>query len=136
MCCGLFYLQSAMKTPSEAEKLSEEESKSYVDQLQGLWDVIAMEQPDMGMWNGQHTMGFTRVFVSGDKMAFSGGPGGRTQLQTISVHRTPEGVIYLDDKGSVLDKFAPQEGVVEVTNALGFRIGWKKSGDAPTTTQP
>ena len=95
-----------------------------------------MEQPDMGMWNGQHTMGFSRVFVSGEKMTFSGGPGGRTQLQTISVHRTPDGVIYLDDKGSVLDKFAPQEGVVEVTNALGFRIGWKKSGEALTTSQP
>ena len=35
MCCGVFYLLSAMKTPSDAEKLSEQESKSYVDQLQG-----------------------------------------------------------------------------------------------------
>ena len=95
-----------------------------------------MEQPDMGPWNGQNTMGFSRVFVSGEKITFSGGPQGRTQLQTISVHRTPEGTLYLDDKGTVLTNFDPQNGVIEVNNVLGFKIMWKRAGESPVTDQP
>ena len=35
MCCGLAYMSSAMENPPDAEKLSEDEAKTYVDQLQG-----------------------------------------------------------------------------------------------------
>ena len=35
MCCGLAYMSSAMENPPDAEKLSEDEAKNYVDQLQG-----------------------------------------------------------------------------------------------------
>ena len=96
----------------------------------GLWDVIPMELPG----NGRNTAGFSQVFVSGDKMTFSGGPYGRTQVQTISIHRTPEGTIYIDDKGSVLTNFDPQNGVIEVKNVLGFKIMWKRSGDFAITS--
>merc|ERR1712062_782168 len=131
-------MKTALKNPPDAEKLSDQESKFYMDQMQGLWDIIPIEMPNMGMGNGQNTIAFSQAFVSGNIVTLSGGPGGRVQTQFISIHRTPEGVIYLDDKGSILNKFAPQEGVVEVTNALGFKICWKKSGQAMSlnTVQP
>merc|ERR1719362_572360 len=79
ICCGLWYMKSAMTTPPDAEKLSEDESKFYVDQMQGLWDIIPIEIPNMGMGNGQNTIGFLQVSVSGKNMNFSGGPGGQVQ---------------------------------------------------------
>ena len=36
MCCGICYMKSAMKNPSDAVKLSEYEEKPYLDQLQGV----------------------------------------------------------------------------------------------------
>ena len=35
ICCGLAYMNSRMKNPSDAEKLSPDEAKDYLDQLQG-----------------------------------------------------------------------------------------------------
>ena len=35
MCCGLAYMNSAMKNPPDAVKLAENEAKEYVDQVQG-----------------------------------------------------------------------------------------------------
>lgn len=97
-----------------------------------------MEAPDVRVGN-QFTTGFSRVFVSDEKMTFSGGPQNRTQVQTISIHRTPEGDIYLDDKGSELTRWEPENGVIEVKNVLGFKIMWKKPGqgfDSPMTNEP
>ena len=42
------------------------------------------------------------------------------------MNRTPDGTIYLDDKGSVLTKWDPQNGVVEVENFMGFKVMWKR----------
>ena len=97
-----------------------------------------METPNIRM-GAQNTTGFSRVFVSGEKMTFSGGPNNRTQAQTINIHRTPEGIIYLDEKGSVLTKWEPQNGVIEVKNVLGFKIMWKRERttiNAPIADQP
>ena len=44
----------------------------------------------------------------------------------VSMNRTPDGTIYLDDKGSVLTKWDPQNGVVEVENFMGFKVMWKR----------
>ena len=102
----------------------------------GLWEVIPMETPNIRI-GAQNTTGFSKVFVSGEKMTFSGGPNNRTQAQTISIHRTPEGIIYLDEKGSVLTKWDPQNGVIEVKNVLGFKIMWKReNANAPIADQP
>ena len=104
----------------------------------GLWEVIPMETPNTRI-GAQNTTGFTKVYVSGEKMTFSGGPNNRTQVQTISIHRTPEGIIYLDEKGSVLTKWEPQNGVIEVKNVLGFKIMWKRETatiNAPIADQP
>ena len=35
-------------------------------------------------------------------------------------------MIYLDDKGSALTKWDPQNGVVEVENFMGFKVMWKR----------
>ena len=40
MCCGLAYMNSAMENPPDAEKLSEDEAKDYVDQLQGTLIIL------------------------------------------------------------------------------------------------
>ena len=102
----------------------------------GLWEVIPMETPNIRI-GAQNTTGFSKVFVSGEKMTFSGGPNNRTQAQTISIHRTPEGIIYLDEKGSVLTKWDPQNGVIEVKNVLGFKIMWKRENtNATIADQP
>merc|ERR1712008_581922 len=37
--CGL------VKNPSNAAKLHKHEAKIYIDQLQGLWDIITTEEP-------------------------------------------------------------------------------------------
>ena len=45
-------------------------------------------------------------------------------------------MIYLDEKGSVLTKWEPENGVIEVENVLGFKVMWKREKDiidhAPT----
>lgn len=43
-----------------------------------------MEAPNI---NAAQTTGFSKVFVSGEKMTFSGGPNNRMQTQDISIHR-------------------------------------------------
>ena len=40
ICCGVAYLNSAMKNPPDAEKLSEDEAKNYLDQLQGTLQIF------------------------------------------------------------------------------------------------
>ena len=54
----------------------------------------------------------------------------------LCIHRTPDGTIYLDEKGSVLTKWEPENGVIEVENVLGFKVMWKREKDiidhAPT----
>ena len=35
ICCGMWYMNSKMKNPPDAEKLSEDEAKDYIDQVQG-----------------------------------------------------------------------------------------------------
>ena len=89
-----------------------------------------MEQPEMG---DRHTAGFSQVFVSGEKMTFYGGPQGRTtQPQSLSIQRTPEGTMYLDDHGTILTNFDPKNEVIELKNIFyGFKLMWKKAGDSP-----
>ena len=57
----------------------------------GLWDVIPMETPNMRI-GAQNSTGFSRVFVTEEKMTFSGGPNNRMQTQIISIHRCVESI--------------------------------------------
>ena len=45
-----------------------------------------METPNVTNGTAQST-GFSKVYVSGEKMTFSGGPHNRMQTQVISIHR-------------------------------------------------
>ena len=89
-----------------------------------------MELPDNQ--RTRHTAGFSQVFVSGEKMIFYGGPRGRSQHQTLSIRRNPEGTIYLDDNRTILTNFDPKNEVIELNSiSYGFKIMWKKAGDSP-----
>ena len=43
ICCGMWYMNSKMKNPPDAEKLSEDEAKDYIDQVQGNDKKICCE---------------------------------------------------------------------------------------------
>ena len=73
---------------------------------------------------------FSTVYISGVHMTFSGGPHGRTQVQTLSIHRTPEGTVYLDEIGSSLKRWEPQNGIVEAKNVFGYTIMFKRQAPA------
>ena len=102
----------------------------------GYWDVVPMEAPNIRLSNAQ-SIGYSNVYVSQEKMTFSDGPNNRTQVHILSIHITPDGTIYLDDKGSVLTKWDTENGVIEVKNVLGFKLMWKRPGvPAPIANQP
>ena len=48
------------------------------------------------------------------------------KVQTLDIHQTPDGTIYLDDKGSILTFFDAQKGEIEVMSGLGVKNKWKK----------
>ena len=58
-----------------------------------------------------------------------------SNLQVLSIHQTPRGTIYLDDKGSKCIEFSPEKGVVRTVNTLGYGNIWKRE-DAVVTIQP
>ena len=59
-------------------------------------------------------------------MTFSGGPNNSTEVQTLKIHQTPDGTIYLDAKGSILTFLDAEKGEIEVLSGLGFKNMWKK----------
>ena len=66
------------------------------------------------------------VCVTENIMTFSGGPYMSAKVQTLNIHQTPNGTIYLDDKGSKLTFFDAQKGEIEVMSRLGVKHKWKK----------
>ena len=66
------------------------------------------------------------VCVTENKMTFSGGPYMSTEVQTLNIHQTPDGTIYMDDKGSILTFVDAQKGEIEVMSGLGVKNKWKK----------
>ena len=49
-----------------------------------------------------------------------------TEVQTINIHQTPDGTIYLDDKGSILTFLDAEKVELEVMSGLGVKHKWKK----------
>ena len=132
-CCGLALLHgSVLKTPPDAVLLSEHEARTYTDQLQGgrwtrcqflgkicfvgTWEVLPTELPDDPCCGGsQQYTGYSKVFVEESRMTFSGGRQGRMETQTLQLHRSPAGELYLDrEAGSnsiQSDPFKDQNGI-------------------------
>ena len=57
----------------------------------------------------------------------------QTQEQSLHMmHKGPDGVIYVDYMGSMLEDFNPDGGEITFNNALNLRLkflrGWKKDG--------
>ena len=63
-------------------------------------------------------------------MTFSVGPQGRTQVTKLSIHQTSSGDIYIDDFGSRLKRWEPENGIVEVKNVFGVTIMFKRQAPA------
>ena len=49
-----------------------------------------------------------------------------TKVETLNIQKTPDGTIYLDDRGSILSFFDAQKGEIEVMSGLGVKHKWKK----------
>ena len=47
-------------------------------------------------------------------------------IQVLSIHKTPRGTIYIDDKGSRLIEFSPEKGIIRFRNTFGYGYMWKK----------
>merc|ERR1739848_317217 len=137
-CCrGLALLHgSVLKTPPDAVLLSEYEARTYTDQLQGTWEVLPTELPDDPCCGGsQQYTGYSKVFVEESRMTFSGGRQGRMETQTLQLHRSPAGELYLDSKGTLCTQFSPETGQVRARNALGFGI-LRRREEGAVTSQP
>ena len=98
----------------------------------GPWNIIALENPDIA---GRE--GFSQVLVSEEKMTFSRSANKYDKKfdVNISIHRTPEGILYLDEKGTELTKFDPRNGVIETLSFHGFKNMWNRPGDSAITKQ-
>ena len=98
--------------------------------------MIPTEMPS-GLNVQDSTIAFKQVNITGKVMCFSGGPNGQIQNQALSIYRTPDGTLYLDDKGTVCTQFSPEMGIIKAKNALGYGMMLKILGQAtPVTGQP
>ena len=102
--------------------------------LPGRWELIPLEMPP-GCCVQEASIAFKEVNITGKVMVFTGGPNGQSQRQPLSLHRTPEGTLYMDTKGSVLTEFSPEMGIIKFQNALGYG-GMFKRHAAVVTAQP
>ena len=147
-CCLLF----KMKNPFDAEKLTDMEAKSYIDRLQGnLFTIQNMSTLifliSLGLWTltpvsqsiTSHcfdTELFKSVFVHGNQMTFSGGNGLKTLDTTFQLYLTSDGILFLDDIGTECVEFAPEKGIIQIRNALGTEMLWKRDDVAIVNHQP
>ena len=99
----------------------------------GLWELVPIELNPSKL---VESISFQKVFVSDNKMTFSGGPNARTQVQEISIHKTPSGTLYVDKSGTICTEFDPQNGILKFDNALGYKVMWKREGQLPMVNQP
>mmetsp|Transcript_22767 Transcript_22767/g.35661 ORF Transcript_22767/g.35661 Transcript_22767/m.35661 type:complete len:220 (-) Transcript_22767:167-826(-) len=136
--------------PSSATRLSDVEVNEIVQKIQGHWYIQPLEAA-----KGINNVQFTDVEVTGTRMIISGGVhntthrhgnhrhrsavANRTQEQSLGMmHRGPDGVLYVDFSGSIMEDFDPEGGEVTFNNSLGMRLkfvrGWKRDGLPPPTT--
>ena len=57
-------------------------------------------------------------------------------FQTLTFSKTPDGNIFIDERGTSITEFSPQKGVVHLMHALGCRAMFKRDGTAVITGQP
>ena len=73
MCCGMAYMNSAMKNPPDAEKLSENEAKKYMDQLQGTLTFFFDKMLNFGLYLPNYLVLLLGVKIRNWKVDFKSG---------------------------------------------------------------
>ena len=50
----------------------------------------------------------------------------RHQRQVLSIHKSPRGTVYLDDKRFKCTYFSAEDGIIRVMNAHGYGMLWRR----------
>ena len=53
-------------------------------------------------------------------------------LQTLTFSKTPDGTIFIDERGTSITEWSPQKGEMHLMHALGCRAMFKREGVAVT----
>ena len=109
----------------------------------GLWEAIPMEEPNInhyGCYSKIHPVTYNRVRVSGCTatltMTGDGGNVRRSCHQVLSIHKTPRGTVYLDDKRFKCTYFSAEDGIIRVKNAHGYGMLWRRLPMPVVANQP
>ena len=144
--CCIYKLK--LKNPSDARRLPPDESKHYLDLIQGkdvsvtiwwaklkmetfawflkkiagLWEITPIETPSGGCCTPVPPV-YGKMYVSGQKMTFSGKSDGSSSVQTtyINMHKSSNGTLYMDKFGTIMFDFSPEAGTFKL-NKLKYEI--------------
>jgi len=124
--------------PSNAEPIHSPEREEILGELAGLWQIVPVSVIEPTVECCVHKnesmrklrlAAFSQACVSGDTVAYSGGPYGRWQNYTIILKRTPQGTLYLDQLGSYVEVWDKQKEEITIYNNLQkSRIIWRREG--------
>ena len=56
--------------------------------------------------------------------------------QVLSIHKSPRGTLYLDDKGFECTYFSAEDGIIQVRNADGYGMLWRRLPMPVVANQP
>ena len=116
---------SIQQAPPGSSPLTEDEEKRIFDELQGLWEVILIDPRD-----DRSATTYSKVYVSGKRATFSGCSrvGGGPSTIELSLTKSPTGVLYLDRFCTVVTKYEPQNGKIELSDGIkGSLIQWSRA---------
>ena len=60
----------------------------------------------------------------------------RRGQQVLSIHKSPRGTLYLDDKGFKCTYFSAEDGIIRVENAHGYGMLWRRLPMPVVANQP
>jgi len=124
--------------PDDAEPVEGRELDEILHQIQGEWRIIPIrdKQPSSKgvVYQSQFRTkeeAYGRAVVKGDVVVLSSpilfqGRPLPAQEQALDFYRDGEGTLYIDEHGSIVTKFAPQRGVLEIENYLGQLMEWRR----------
>ena len=89
--------------------------------IAGLWEITPIETPSGGCCTPVPPV-YGKMYVSGQKMTFSGKSDGSSSVQTtyINMHKSSNGTLYMDKFGTILFDFSPEAGTFKLKNAFGY----------------
>ena len=89
--------------------------------IAGLWEITPIETPSGGCCTPVPPV-YEKMYVSGQKMTFSGKSDGSSRVQTsyINIHKSSNGTLYMDKLGTIMFDFSPEAGSFKLKNAFGY----------------